>query len=199
MSELSGSINTIDSEPTAKTPGKNRLNQIILLAAAIFLLQALFNYSTQTGEVNMLLKGDSMPPFSLELLDGGSASEKDFLGKPTMYVFYADWCPCSHQSVEWFKQAHNTHKTDGLNILFIGIQDTTQSLENFARLHKIKMPVNVNGGSDIADRVGVSVTPTTLFVDGAGVIQSIFVGKVTVYDQLSVGLKSILPSTAGQA
>jgi len=186
---------SIDVGPEAKTappPFAKRLNRIVMLVAALFLLNATLEFSAQSRQVKLLDIGDKIPPFSLPLLGGGEVTGKSLAGKPTIYFFFANWCPCSHTSVQWIKRASAQRAKDGLQIVFVGVQDSTSNLEKFARKHKLESLVNVSGGETFAGSVGIKITPTTVFSDGQGVIRSIFIGKVERYDQLKEGLESIL-------
>ena len=187
------------NEAPARSARPKRLNQAIYLAAAIFLLNSLLTYSAETRSAVTLNIGDTIPDFSLDLLDGNRVTQADFAGKPMMYIFYAGWCPCSHESVNYLKKAHKNNQEAGLGAYFIGIQDSVKNLTRYAKTHKLKFPVTVSGGDGLARSVGVKTTPTTIFVDGQGVIRSIYFGKVEEYNQLSEGLKSILPPTADAA
>jgi peroxiredoxin len=169
------------------------LNRIILLLAAAVLLNGVYDISSRPAEAKLLDIGDKMPGFSLGLLAGGEATSQGFLGKPTLYYFYANWCPCSHDSVANIRRAAQEGKAAGLSILFVGIQDSSDNLAKFAHTHKIEFPVVTERGQSLADRVGVGITPTTVFVDKDGVIRSFFVGKVERFEQLGDGLKSIMP------
>lgn len=189
---ISTSIDVSQKAERAAPLLAKRLNKIVALVAVLFLLNATMEFSSQSRQVELLKTGDKIPQFSLTLLGGGEITEKSFVGKPTMFIFYADWCPCSHLSVPWIREASDRHAKDGLEIVFIGVQDSTEALENFANKHKLEFPVNVSGGEAFAASVGIKVTPTTVFADGDGVIRSIFIGKVERYDQLKDGLQSIL-------
>lgn len=183
----------IEREETKSRP--NRLNQIIFLAALVITLNAFFN----TSESNEMLKiGDHIPPFTLKLTNGQKIANADFQNKPAMYFFYASWCPCSHQSMEWIKMALNNNSSTALSILGIGIQDSQKKLEEFANLHQLTFPVSTVGGNAVANSIGVKTTPTTIFADSNGIIRWIFVGKIERYDQLQDGLQRILspPETA---
>ncbi|VAX15775.1 hypothetical protein MNBD_NITROSPINAE03-1865 [hydrothermal vent metagenome] len=187
---------SIDVNPEAKTaapPLAKRLNRVVMLVAALFLLNATLEFSAQSRQVKLLEIGDKIPPYSLSLLGGGEITGESLAGKPTIYFFFANWCPCSHTSVQRIKQASARYAKDGLQIVFIGVQDSTSNLEKFARKHKLESLVNVSGGETFAGSVGIKTTPTTVFSDEKGVIRSIFIGKVERYDQLKEGLESILP------
>jgi len=177
----------------------SRLNQLIALGAAAILLNALYDHSVESREGKSLRVGAPIPAFSLDALGGGPLTQKSFAGKPTVYFFFADWCPCSHQSVQWITRALDDHRAAGLAMVGVGVQNGRDKLERFARRYDLPFPVAVRGGDGLADVVGVTITPTTLFVDGDGVIRSVFVGKIDEYGQLTEGLKSILPPGQGPA
>lgn len=183
----------------APVPRSKRVNQIIFLAAAAFLLNALLNQAMDSRNKKTLAPGAAMPSFSLSVMGGGEKSEKDFLGKPTLYFFYANWCPCSHESVGWVKKAYREHKAEGLAVLSVGIQDSSSNLESFAQRHNLEFPVSASGGDGLASDVGVTITPTTVLVDRDGIIRSVLVGKIEEYSQLSESLKSVLPGSANAA
>jgi len=177
--------------PLAAGGWRRRMNQVIVLAAAAAVAHALVTHFTAEEHVKALVAGDAMPAFSLPLRGGGTVTDKDGLGAPRLYFFYASWCPCSHQSVEKIMRAVDGHRGAGLTALFVGIQDSTEQLEMFLRKHKLDVPAVVEGGQSLADSVGVGITPTTLFVDKEGVIRSVFVGKIEEYGQIAGGLESV--------
>ena len=182
----------LDETPPGKevpNPHPNRLNQIIFLIALAIILNAFFN----TSESNDMLKiGDSIPPFTLKLMNEKEITNDDFHNKPAMYLFYANWCPCSHRSMKWIKMAVNNNSSTKLSTLGIGIQDSQKKLEEFANLHQLTFPVSTVGGKSMANSIGVKTTPTTIFADSSGIIRWIFVGRIDRYDQLEEGLKRIL-------
>ncbi len=190
---------SLDSGGAGKTtPAKKpkRINRIIFLASSLIILNALLTHSFESRSTKTLKIGDSLPAYSLTMTNGKKMTSADFTGKPTMYFFYADWCPCSHKSAWPIKQAHKEYKSRGLEVVAIGLQDTSDKLAKFAKTHELDFPVCADGGQVVASEMGVTITPTTVFVDKDGVIQSVFVGRVDRFDQLTDGLNSILPSHA---
>jgi len=175
--------------PKEKTP--NRMNRAIFLFALAIMLNALLNHSL-ANKPELLKIGDKLPQFQGIVMGGGNIKGSDFTGKPTVFFFYANWCPCSHETVEHVKIAGKDYAKDGLAVIGVGIQDSRGNLEKFAERHKLDFPVIVDGGDDIARSMGVRTTPTTIFVGSDGVVKSIFVGKVEQFDQLADGLESIL-------
>jgi len=176
---------------TPASPRFKRSNQIIALLALAILFNALLNQSI-AGRPDLLKIGDKIPPFDLKVIGGQKVSEADFTGKPTVYFYYADWCPCSHSSIKYIKKAGVDYRDAGLMLMGIGIQGSSDKLQGFAEKYELDFPVSVKGGDDVARLMGVKTTPTTLFVDEAGTVRSIYVGKIERYEQISGGLSSIM-------
>lgn len=188
-----------ENAPLENKSGR-RVNQIILLAALALILNALFNhFVTDASKVNKALKaGDRFPAFSFTALNGLAVSDKSFSGKPTIYYFYANWCPCSHESIQFIKKMGAENAQSGLMTLGVGIQDSPAGLAQYAKTHKLEFPVVTENGQDLAREAGVEITPTTIFVDSGGVIRYVHVGKIERYDQALEGLNAILktPTTS---
>ncbi|MBI4827946.1 MAG: redoxin domain-containing protein [Nitrospinae bacterium] len=127
------------------------MNQVVVLAAAAVIAHALVTHFTAEEHVKALAAGDAMPAFTLPLRGGGTVTDKDGLGAPKLYYFYASWCPCSHQSVEKITRAVDSHRDAGLTVLYVGIQDSTEQLEMFLRKHNLDVPAVVEGGQSLAD------------------------------------------------
>lgn len=188
--EKGESVKVVDADVQAPQRSK-RSNQIVFLLALAILLNALLNQSI-AARPSLLKIGDTIPAFQMKTISGGKVSEADFLGKPSVYFYYADWCPCSHISIEYIKKARADYRDAGLALMGIGIQGSSGKLEDFAKKYELDFPVSVKGGDDVARTMGIKTTPTTLFVDEAGVVRSIYVGKIERYEQISGGLNSIM-------
>lgn len=194
MAELS------ETAPLASNARK-RVNQIILLGALALILNALFNhFVVDSSSVNKTLKaGNPFPAFTLTAMSGSPISEKDFAGKPTVYFFFAGWCPCSHESIKLMKKMYAENEKSGLSMVGVGIQDTATGLARFAKIHKVEFPLIIENTQSLAKDAGVEITPTTVFVDSGGIIRYVHVGKIERYAQISEGLDNILKKPAPSA
>lgn len=189
-----------ESAPLA-LKSRKRVNQIILLGAFALILNALFNhFVVDSSKTNKTLKaGNPFPAFSFTAMSGSPVSEKDFAGKPTVYFFFAGWCPCSHESINWMKKMYVENGKSGLSMVGVGIQDSPTGLARFAKVHKIEFPIITENGQSLAKDAGVEITPTTVFVDSEGVIRYVHVGKIERFEQISEGLNNILKKPASSA
>lgn len=193
---MSTATNVADGIDIGVAPVTKRLNHIIFFSAILILLNALLSHSI-AAKPELLKVGDSIPQFELKLIGGGSVTESDFVNKPVVYFFFADWCPCSHHSIGQIQKAEREYGPSGLAIMGIGTQDTSEKLIEFANRYRIDFPVSVKGGDAVSRSMGVKTTPTTIFVDKGGIVRSIFVGRIDEYRQLTDGLESILNKRSG--
>lgn len=178
--------------------GVNRSNVIIALVALAIILNAIFNHLAlaRSGLREMIEAGNRLPDFSMKLIDDRDISNRDLLGKPAVYFFFANWCPCAHLSVKFVKRAFEKNKGSNLAVYGVGIQDSTARYEDFVKKHDIEFPVANRGGDDFAESLGIRTTPTLVFVDDKGIVRFHFLGKVERYEQVEKGLSAILGTAA---
>lgn len=174
-----------------------RRNLIILLAAAAILLNGAVNFfESRKNSAELIKLGTSLPEFSVKQADGSTVSTAAFKGKPVIYYFFANWCPCSHASIGFVKRAVAENVQSGMTLFSVGIQDSASEIEKFSRKHDISTPVGVSGGNDVAAMLGIRTTPTTLFVDAQGVVKWIFIGKIEKYEMIEKGIETITAAKA---
>ncbi len=179
----------------------NRSNVIIALVALIIILHAIFNHLvlTRNGLRELIEPGNKLPDFSMKLIDGREVSNHDLLGKPAVYFFFANWCPCAHLSAKFIKRAFEENKGGNLSIYGVGIQDSAARYGDFVKKHDIAFPVADRGGDSFAESMGIRTTPTLVFVDDKGMIRFYFMGKVERYEQVEKGLNAIMGATPAAA
>ncbi len=172
----------------------NRANIIIFLVALAIILNALFNHLlfSHNGLRELVEPGNRFPAFSMKLIGGREVVNRDFAGKPALYFFFANWCPCAHLSAKFIKKAFEENGGKNLAVYGVGIQDSRGGYGEFVKKHGIAFPVADRGGDDLADSIGIRTTPTLVFVDDAGIIRSYFMGKIERYEQVENGLHAIM-------
>jgi len=168
-------------------PRKKRINQVILLVSLAIILNAVLNHSL-ANTPDLVKVGDSLPEFSVKSSKGEELGLFTIKDKPALLYFFAEWCPCSHESIGFIKQAEDEFAKNGLAIIGIGIQDRAKNLAGFVTKHDLKFPVSISGGDDVARSLGVKTTPTALFVDKDGIVKAIHIGKIEHYDDIAEGL-----------
>ena len=140
----------------------------------------------------LLQKGDPAPNFKVALFDGSSMKLSDLEGHPLVINFWASWCaPCRWEMPE-FEESWNAHKQQGIRFVGIATQDVEHESRRFADEVGISYPVGFDSGGNIALAYGVTVLPTTYFVDRNHLIHRSVTGAANA-GALSIFLRAISP------
>ena len=116
--------------------------------------------------------GESAPKFDLRALDGKRYTEQYLLGRPTLVVFWASWCPVCQVELPKLHALFEDAKDDGLRVLAIGFVDDEENIRNYVRTHtrSFDYPVLYDPGDRVAKRFGVLGTPTIYLINQRGEI-----------------------------
>nr|NIS41299.1 TlpA family protein disulfide reductase [Desulfuromonadales bacterium] len=129
-------------------------------------------------DIEPLKVGIVAPPFTLTLLDGGTADMERANGNGHVLTFMASWCPCSNDSIPLMKKAHARYEAEGIEFLMIGIQDAGSKFEKFVDKWELPFPAGYDSGDRIAHTYGVTAPPTTIFIDREGKVKRVFYGNI---------------------
>jgi len=113
--------------------------------------------------------GNLAPDFDLQTLDGKSLKLSDLRGKAVLLNFWATYCgPCKIE-MPWFVELQKEYGPQGFQILGVAMDDAgTEDIAKFAKELGVNYPILI-GKDSVADSYGgVSVLPTTFFVDRDG-------------------------------
>ncbi|MDH4099467.1 MAG: TlpA family protein disulfide reductase [Nitrospirota bacterium] len=164
------------------------LNRIILLIALALVVRAVLNY---TPPVQSLVVGDPPPAFSVSV-DNKPVDIETFKGAPLVIFFFANWCPCSHDSAPFVIQAAKEFEKNGLKVVAVGIMDSEEELRKFTAKHALPFPVVYDSKGEVAGKYGVVTTPSSIFIGRDWKVASILVGKIKTYGSLLERVKPLL-------
>jgi len=128
------------------------------------------------------------------MLGGGEASLSDYRGRPVFINFWASWCaPCRAEMPD-IVEAYNRHRNAGLEILAIDNTqlDVVEDVHAFVKEFQMPFPVLLDEQGAAAQAFGILGLPTSVFVDGDGVVRGVNAGPLTE-DTLEEYLAEILP------
>lgn len=128
----------------------------------------------------LLREGAPAPEFTLKTLDGRPVALSDLRGKATLINFWASWCPPCLEETPALIAAYDELKRTNPNVEFIGIgtNDDRANLQKFAENNHIPYIIVEDPDGKVSDAYGVLGMPTTVFVDGNGVVRRIWNGAI---------------------
>ncbi|OPG17100.1 hypothetical protein B2M26_03280 [Ferroacidibacillus organovorans] len=115
--------------------------------------------------------GYQAPPFRLMTFNGGTRSLSQYRGKDVFINFWASWCPpCQAETPDLVRM----YRQYGKQVVFLGINltgsDTVQSAKGFIQYYHIPYTVLEDPKDVIAKKYDVIAIPTSLFINGRGII-----------------------------
>lgn len=134
-----------------------------------------------TSSRGLLRQGAPAPDFTLDRLGGGESVKLSSLrGKPVMINFWASWCPPCLEETPALIEAYKQLKGENLDVEFVGIgtNDESANLQKFADNNKVPYTLVEDPDGKVSDAYGVLGMPTTVFLDGNGVVQRVWNGAI---------------------
>ncbi len=118
------------------------------------------------------------PDFTLENLDGSSASLADYRGRVVIINFWASWCGPCRAEMPALQALWEAQRERGLTVLAVNstVQDSTPAATAFLQGLNLSLPVLLDRDGVATNRYLVRALPTTFVVDRRGVIHSVLIG-----------------------
>lgn len=113
-------------------------------------------------------KTEPAKDFEVSMLDGRKLKLSDLRGKTVLISFWATWCVPCREEMPLLVELYKKYKDQGLEIVAISsdlFEDRAKVVE-FAKQYNLTFPVTLDTGP--AKTYGVSVYPTTYFIDQQG-------------------------------
>lgn len=131
------------------------------------------------------------PNFRLQLDDGQGLYLHDLQGRPVLINFWATWCgPCR---LEMPDIVHQSRTNGDLVVIAVNVQEPLDPIAAFAADFTMDMPIARDEEGAIRDLYAVRGMPTSIFIDRAGLVQTIYTGALSP-SKLTELLMGILPA-----
>jgi thiol-disulfide isomerase/thioredoxin len=150
-------------------------NPLILFFVAAIVAVMLFAgiRTARDNRANRLSRGQLMgnvaPDFELPALDGNRLKLSSLRGKAVLLNFWATYCaPCKIE-MPWFVELQKEYGPQGFQIVGVAMDDaSTEDIAKFAKEMGVNYPILIGQESVGQSYGGVSVLPTTFFLDRDG-------------------------------
>jgi peroxiredoxin len=108
--------------------------------------------------------GTRAPDFELENIQGERVRLADFKGRPTLIVFWADWCPDCKQIVPELNRIH----ADNVAVLGINLMESRERAADAVQDEGIRYPVLLDEDGEVGRTYGVQAIPNIFVLDSEG-------------------------------
>mgnify|MGYP001766605608 FL=1 len=160
------------------------MKKSILTIAAAFVL--IFSF---TQAVCALEPGTAVSDFELKDIEGKAVRLGDYKGKTVVINFWATWCPpCKKEMPDFDLLDKELKKKNNAVLLAVnmtdGKRDTKSKVESFIKENNFGMRVLLDTEGKAAKLYEIRWLPTTLVVDGKGILRWQVFGETTKEDVL---------------
>ena len=147
----------------------------------------------QSDAVEGLEIGNTAPDFTITTIDGEQTSLESLRGQTVLLNFWGTWCgPCRREMPD-LQALYEQYADDGLTILAIAVNDTTEDILAFQEEFDLTFPLALDEDDVVNKLYDITSQPSTILIDPEGVIQFQSFGIVT-QSQLVPVITSILAS-----
>lgn len=135
-----------------------------------------------------LNEGDIAPNFTLTNLEGETVSLEDFRGQAVLLNFWATWCVPCRTEMPVFNNVYNSLNERGFTVLAVNFDESADQINRFVEelddldSGRLSFPILLDPGGTVNREYRVRGYPTSLIIDGNGIIQDVHQGGITEED-----------------
>jgi thiol-disulfide isomerase/thioredoxin len=153
-----------------------------IVLAAISLIALRYEHDVQ---YRMLHTGDRLRPLRLSSLSGNGYTLNG--GRhPLLINVFATWCGPCREETPGLVAAASALSARGIRLVGIDQQESAQAVQTFARDFHVPYPLYVDDVGLTHTVLGARVIPTTIYVDGSGIIRWEHAGPITAQTLRSI-------------
>ncbi len=125
--------------------------------------------------------GAAIPDFTVKSQEGKTLTKADVIGKPTLMVFFASWCP--HCQAEAPRIRQIAQANPDLNVVMIGVGDreSQSDIYGFQGKYSLPFPTYADPAAPLgaaAAAWGIQSYPSLFAVDKNGIVRDVNSGEV---------------------
>jgi thiol-disulfide isomerase/thioredoxin len=174
------------TRPAAQQPAYARVLGSGFLLAALLLVVLNAASRADFGAPGLRV-GDTVPNFRLVDLSGEPVELLDYRGQAVVLNFWATWCGPCRREMPMLDAMNAAYAGRGAVIIGLDVGENAAAVERFIAETGVSYPIWLDGprGADydrsveLHQRFGGLGLPTTLFIDAAGVLRSVYTGELS--------------------
>ncbi|MBI3360074.1 MAG: TlpA family protein disulfide reductase [Chloroflexi bacterium] len=146
------------------------------------------------GQIPSPREGFPAPDFTLDTLDGATATLSAFRGQVVIVNLWASWCGPCRAEMPAIQELYVANRQRGLAVLAVNgtFQDSEADARAFAQKYGLTFPILLDRDGAVSRRYLLRALPSTFFVDRRGIIRSVAVGGPMREAVLQTQVESLL-------
>lgn len=122
--------------------------------------------------------GDRAPNFVLEGLDGTKHQLSDYKGKVILINFWGSFCPPCVREMPAIQRQYEKYKDRNFVVLAVNLDESLITVRGFVKQNQLQFPILLDH-STVRKQYGVSLYPSSFFVNSDGRIEAMREGEMT--------------------
>lgn len=113
-------------------------------------------------------RGERLPPFELDALDGTRHRLADYRGKVVLVNFWASWCGPCRAEMPSLQALADSLEAEPFVVLAVNVGETPEAMRAFVHRMPLRFALLVDPGATTARAWGARALPTTFILDPEG-------------------------------
>ena len=113
-----------------------------------------------------------LPDVIVTTLGGEVVNLADLRGRPVLINFWATWCPPCREEMPSLERVEPKWAERGAAVIVINFEEDEATIRRYLAENGLSLRVFQDSSGEVAQKLDITYLPTTLFVDGTGVIRS---------------------------
>ena len=131
-----------------------------------------------------------LPDVIVTTLGGEVVNLADLRGRPVLINFWATWCPPCREEMPALERVERKWAERGAAVIVINFEEDEATIRRYLAENGLSLRVFQDSSGEVAQKLDITYLPTTLFVDGTGVIRSRNEGVLS-QGQMEAGLRAL--------
>lgn len=120
--------------------------------------------------------GEEAPEFELFDLEGEPVRLSDHRDHVVLVNFWATWCGPCRIEMPAIQERYERYRDAGLTVLAVDFDESAEAVRAFGDELGLTFPLLLDPGGVIQRRYRILGYPTSVFIDGGGVIRAVHIG-----------------------